>query len=464
MVLVLFSVSTFVEPGTEVAVVGSSPSLGTWCPENAIPLYPQTKILSSLIPTTFMNWIDMPEITLQPGSGTLGSGGTRTSGGMGSGTVTSGKLPRASLNTREPIGYKFVRQAGGNSGSSTRAYPTPLSTPTRSDDSAQRIIDLSTRPVIEEATRTRTVFNKDGHRPRFVLNTEYASEWTVRNKDAVQWEGSGSQDNRFLVGTFLGRGNEVEVEGLEVCEDRQVDDRANIRSLALHPHPSSSPGESAGHGVLSWVFLPVADFFEPQGVSEYSQTTRYYFTVKGLRSIHFAKVIDNVFVGSCPRSLEHLRLLKRMNVGCVFNFQANDDLPENWLNEADPKETRHAAALAETYHAESLSLVHLPTVDMSTPARSALMAQSACLMANYLAANLDRAIYIHCNAGVGRAVAGALSLLHFVLGMPEAEAVAFLKQRRPMAYPDLVALRAGLKDYTQKYANSVKKLLGEPTM
>ena len=62
-------------------------------------------------------------------------------------------------------------------------------------------------------------------------------------------------------------------------------------------------------------------------MSEYDHTTRFYKLVRAEGRIHYSRILPNLYVGSCPRQLKHIRHLKQvLKVTAIFNLQTADDI------------------------------------------------------------------------------------------------------------------------------------------
>lgn len=258
----------------------------------------------------------------------------------------------------------------------------------------------------------------------------------------IIWEGLNSSHNRLIC-----------------FENMKLDEKPEVLSHLLDMEANYVA--NAVCGLQDVYLLPPADFVDPKMYcesfhSELKHTTRYYNRVKSERTIHFNEVLPRVFVGSCPRRVDHLTFLKtECQVGCVFNFQALEDLEKNWI-EPESAEDKSPFRLRQIYAEQGMLLIYIPTVDMCSESRAAMLAQAAALLSLILIGNPDKSVYIHCNAGVGRAIGCVCAFLHFCVGMPLNCVEHFIRSRRPVGYFDAIALRAGKKDYEAKFDRALK--------
>eukprot|EP00405_Crypthecodinium_cohnii_P045369 CAMPEP_0206584216 /NCGR_PEP_ID=MMETSP0325_2-20121206/35582_1 /ASSEMBLY_ACC=CAM_ASM_000347 /TAXON_ID=2866 /ORGANISM="Crypthecodinium cohnii, Strain Seligo" /LENGTH=332 /DNA_ID=CAMNT_0054091315 /DNA_START=34 /DNA_END=1032 /DNA_ORIENTATION=- len=186
---------------------------------------------------------------------------------------------------------------------------------------------------------------------------------------------------------------------------------------------------------LSTILLPVVRFRDGSG-AESDLTGRFYSTVKERREMSVRVVSDNIILGSCPRRPEHLDLLKSLGVTVVMNFQAETDAMKNCVEGIGMEE--NALAISPLYDKVGIKYVWMPTEDMSSAARAAMLPQAAYVMAGVL--RQGHKIYVHCNAGVGRSVAAVCGYLYYCVGMAPRQVEHVVARSRTVAYFDFPAL------------------------
>jgi len=253
---------------------------------------------------------------------------------------------------------------------------------------------------------------------KFVRKTNPSANW--------EWEGYGSHDNRKW-------------DGKEML---------------------STPASEQDVKVFDGVFLlPPTHFMESQGMSEYSHTTRFYNSVKERNDMHYNRVSDNLWVGSCPRSRRHIEKLRdELKVTCLLNFQTHEDAKNNF---PDPEhfpewDKRTPQVIYDLFKEYSLAYVWIPTTDMSTQDRANMLPQAAFILGALI--QNGHAVYVHCNAGVGRSVAAACGFLCYCLNHPVRLVHHMMCSSRPVAYFDEAALRAGRSDFQVKYGDVYRRL------
>lgn len=244
------------------------------------------------------------------------------------------------------------------------------------------------------------------------------------------WEGYGGSQNRLVV-----------FEDTLPCSTTHVYDP----SLNITPD-----------GIYS---LPVALFREPlDEVSEASHTTHYYRYLKGRGEIHFNKILDRIYVGTCPRKKEHIaELVQKHNVTDFVNLQAAEDIAENYCDvQGTPHSSRSISKVYDIFDSFNVRYTWIPTTDMCSSSRARTLAQSAFLLAGLLQRPDCTGVYIHCNAGVGRSVACIAGYMHCCLNVPIRLTNLLISARRPVAYFDEPALIQGAQDFRLKFHSAVQ--------
>lgn len=190
-----------------------------------------------------------------------------------------------------------------------------------------------------------------------------------------------------------------------------------------------------GHDGPGLVLLPVERFRAGSG-SENDLTGRFYQTVKDRKEISIRPVSENIVLGSCPRRKEHVDRLKQMGVSVVLNFQTEEDCQKNCILGIGMEE--NALAVSKLYEAVGIQYVWLPTWDMSTAGRRAMLPHASFLLAGLV--KRGHKVYVHCNAGVGRSVGAVCGFLRYCVGLTDRQLQHVVARARTVAYFDFTAL------------------------
>ncbi|XP_057220000.1 laforin isoform X2 [Malurus melanocephalus] len=224
--------------------------------------------------------------------------------------------------------------------------------------------------------------------------------------------------------------------------------------LGSGPHHDRSCVYNQSNIVDGVYCLPIAHWIEVSGhTDEMKHTTDFYFNIAGHQAIHYSRILPNIWLGSCPRQLEHvtIKLKHELGVTAVMNFQTESDIVQNsWGCNRYP-EPMSPETLMRLYKEEGLAYVWLPTADMSTEGRIQMLPQAVCLLHGLL--ENGHTVYVHCNAGVGRSTAAVSGWLRYVMGWSLRKVQYFLASRRPAVYIDEEALNRAEDDFYLKFGH-----------
>lgn len=197
--------------------------------------------------------------------------------------------------------------------------------------------------------------------------------------------------------------------------------------------------------------------------TESSLTTQYFLKVIGSNSMHtnllpqdileeayfkfntkspLDKVpIKQIIQGSAPRTLKHFEQLKSLNVTHILSLQEPDD----WVDGGHcPKDHRgyplatNATEMKELVEQYGIAWYNVPVKDMNKNSRAekAIRIYEELLKITKGGKNphSDTIIYIHCNAGIGRASFSHYILLSTILNIHSDIAWILLSMTRPVSF------------------------------
>uniref|UniRef100_A0AAJ7SK25 Laforin n=1 Tax=Petromyzon marinus TaxID=7757 RepID=A0AAJ7SK25_PETMA len=253
-----------------------------------------------------------------------------------------------------------------------------------------------------------------------------------------------------------------------------------------HNRQSLDAEELAEALVDGVVCLPIGHWIEEGGhTDEWRHTTAFYRHIAERHSMHYSRVLPRLWLGSCPRVPAHVSVTLRSALGAtaLVNLQTAGDVEANWgacapegagdveanwgacapegagdveanwgacapegAGDGGTAAPRH---LQELCRREGIAYVWLPTADMSTEDRTQVLPQAAWILHGLLAGG--HVVYVHCNAGVGRAAAAVAGYLCHVLGWTPRRAHYHLAARRPAVYLDNEALARAAPDFRRKF-------------
>lgn len=118
--------------------------------------------------------------------------------------------------------------------------------------------------------------------------------------------------------------------------------------------------------MLSSVCVMVSSRLGTETLPNLAVSLRY--CKQSLCNVFSIRILPNIWLGSCPRQLEHvtIKLKHELGVTAVMNFQTESDIVQNsWGCNRYP-EPMSPEILMKLYKEEGLAYVWLPTADMST--------------------------------------------------------------------------------------------------
>ncbi|MBN3311095.1 EPM2A protein, partial [Amia calva] len=198
---------------------------------------------------------------------------------------------------------------------------------------------------------------------------------------------------------------------------------------------------------------PAGHWIETTGyTNEMKHTTDFYFSVADHHSMHYSRILPKVWLGSCPRQLEHVtvKLKHELGVTAVMNFQTEWDVIQNSSGCKRKKaEVMSPETMMELYRDYGLVYVWIPTPDMSTEGRIRMLPQAVFLLHGLL--ENGHTVYVHCNAGVGRSTAAVCGFLMYVTGWSIREVQYYVLAKRAAVYIDEEALVRAQEDFYKKF-------------
>ncbi|XP_058290445.1 laforin isoform X3 [Hylobates moloch] len=115
--------------------------------------------------------------------------------------------------------------------------------------------------------------------------------------------------------------------------------------------------------------LPIGHWIEATGhTNEMKHTTDFYFNIAGHQAMHYSRILPNIWLGSCPRQVEHvtIKLKHELGITAVMNFQTEWDIVQNSSGCNRYPEPMTPDTMIKLYREEGLAYIWMPTPDMST--------------------------------------------------------------------------------------------------
>ena len=109
------------------------------------------------------------------------------------------------------------------------------------------------------------------------------------------------------------------------------------------------------------------------------------------RVINFDKIIDDIFVGTCPSSNIDVQRLKQAGFTGILNLQTDSDFQVNKIN---------WGALEQHYFSNDITAYRIPIIDFNDEELISLLPTAAQTLHTMLEAG--HKVYVHCTAGKQR--------------------------------------------------------------
>ena len=138
--------------------------------------------------------------------------------------------------------------------------------------------------------------------------------------------------------------------------------------------------------------------------------------------MYSTRIIDNLYIGSCPQTTKAIDSLRYTGVTAIVNFQTEED--EANVNIDWP-------ALSVRYDSHGIKVRRIPVRDFDAEDLAKKLPQCVRTLAELLDAG--NTVYIHCTAGMGRSPTVAIAYLYWHGGMTLDQAYDHVRSRRACA-------------------------------
>ena len=146
--------------------------------------------------------------------------------------------------------------------------------------------------------------------------------------------------------------------------------------------------------------------------------------------IAFDRIVDGIFVGTCPENRLDAERLSQNRITAVFNLQSDADLVARQIHWAD---------LEQAYLELGISPYRAPIIDFDDADMAALLPNAVRTLAGVIR-NHSR-VYVHCTAGQQRSPSAVIGYLAWHCGHDLEEAITLVMSARKCA-PPLHVIRA----------------------
>lgn len=144
--------------------------------------------------------------------------------------------------------------------------------------------------------------------------------------------------------------------------------------------------------------------------------------------IHFDRITDNLYVGTCPTSVIDIRQLGTMGISAVVNLQSDRDFARLRINWPD---------LARHYTDQHIEACRFPMADFDEADIERRLVDAAGVVNRVMEAG--HCVYLHCTAGCERSPTTAAAWLTLYGKMaPEKALLHVIDARKSRPYIEMV--------------------------
>ena len=152
----------------------------------------------------------------------------------------------------------------------------------------------------------------------------------------------------------------------------------------------------------------------------------------------YTQILENLYLGSFPKTPEDVDTLKAANITAVLNLQTTGD-EAHWNIDWQ--------ALENHYQSLTIEVRRVPVRDFDPVDLQEKL--PACVRELDDLFATGHTVYLHCTAGSGRAPTAAIAYLMWNRGWSLAEAATHVQQRRP-CFPNVRAIQLAPRDLSEE--------------
>lgn len=157
--------------------------------------------------------------------------------------------------------------------------------------------------------------------------------------------------------------------------------------------------------------------------------------------INFARLEEQIFIGSAPTNSVDVARLKTMRITDVLSLQSDDDFRSHRIS---------LEKLESAYAYNQIQLHRFPILDFDEIDLGNRLSEPVRALSDLM--DNQRRVYVHCNAGVCRAPATVLTYLCHYRGLTIEEGLAIIREQRPQAHPYISAVQRALNQLSAETA------------
>lgn len=154
-----------------------------------------------------------------------------------------------------------------------------------------------------------------------------------------------------------------------------------------------------------------------------SEARVYYVVNRSLKlrveKMDCTKILDRLYVGSCPRRNEDVEKLCKLGIQAVLNLQTDED---NLYRDID------WPSLEASYRSHGVEVRRVPVRDFDSEDLAAKLSECVGTLRQLLESG--QTVYLHCTAGAGRSPTVAMAYLHWYCELSFDDAYRYVRSLR----------------------------------
>ncbi|XP_019634946.1 PREDICTED: laforin-like [Branchiostoma belcheri] len=218
--------------------------------------------------------------------------------------------------------------------------------------------------------------------------------------------------------------------------------------------PEEEEKNMVGNGVY---LTPVATWKEPDGDPHtLEHTASFYYNICDSRTMHYSEVVENLWVGSCPRIPAHIThgMKTALGVTAVINLQKEEDVCTDSAGCCpEVRCTDVPENLSQLYAEHGISYLWIPANDWDPKSKVGVLPAAVYKLWELLKSGHH--VYVYCNAGIIRSVLVVCGYLYYVLGWPYRVMEYHVCSQRPVACVDQDIILEAEKEFQEKFGSDV---------
>jgi protein-tyrosine phosphatase len=143
------------------------------------------------------------------------------------------------------------------------------------------------------------------------------------------------------------------------------------------------------------------------------------FLGNGVMAMDSTKILEHLYVGSCPTTGHDIEVLHQTGITAILNLQTNEDQASTNID---------WPSLRACYGSNGIEVRRIRVRDFDSEDLAANLPD--CVRALRELLDGGQTVYLHCTGGTGRSPTVAIAYLHWQSGMTLGDAYQYVRSRR----------------------------------